>query len=160
MISERAIGISILAVLLGIIALASVAMRRQPLVEQIATDDLPNCSTCVDGMEPSPEQCLASGGAVQYRRTNECSAEPSVYDACGFGVPCFTSRDGVVCRDVKDPYCHCEADDQCPESYYCQFDSRLKDGTTFEPILSTGQCWRDSQNSKEPVGVLNAAPVL
>jgi hypothetical protein len=147
------------AALVVVIVLASLALRQPPAeIEQVATADLPDCTTCVDPQEPTIEACLASGGTVKYRRFTECFDQPDVHDACGFGVPCFTNADGYYCRESKDPYCHCESDDQCPDGHYCQFDTRSKDGKTFEPILSTGQCWKETVESGEPVKSLRTAP--
>lgn len=156
---ERTVGIAIASVLLAVIAAASFAIQRAPKVGQVSVEDLPTCSTCVDE-DPSEESCGEAGGVIQYRQSNECVSEPDVHDVCGFGVPCFTGGDGFYCRDVKDPYCHCEADDQCPDDYYCQFDQRSRDGKTFEPILSTGQCQRTARDSTEPVKGLRTAPAL
>lgn len=157
--TERTIGLLIALVLLGVVALAAFAIQSGPALEQIAVEDLPDCATCVDA-DPSPEQCLEAGGSVQYRRSYECVSEPNVHDVCGLGVPCFTSGDGFYCRDVRDSYCHCEADDQCPDEYYCQFDERSRDGKTFEPILSTGQCQRIASDSNEPFREIRTAPAL
>lgn len=152
------IGILLLVVVIG---LAVVAMQRAPEVaDQIATEDLPTCTTCVDSFEPDRDACVASGGTIKYSRFTECFQEPDVYDACGFGVPCFTSGEGTYCREVKDPFCHCESDDQCPENYYCQFSERLSDGKTFEPILETGTCQRVLPESNEPIKELRTYPSL
>lgn len=158
MSSERTIGLSIAGVLLAVIALASVAVQRGPELEQVVLEDLPTCSTCFDA-DPSEEACVEAGGTVRYRRSNECFNEPDVHDVCGLGVPCFTDGDGFYCRDVKDPYCHCETDDQCPDAYYCQFDQRYRGGQS-EPILSTGQCQRIAPDSNEPSREVKTAPAL
>lgn len=146
------------AVLAGVIVAAVFAMRHAPTLVSGLVEDLPDCATCVDN-EPSPAECLAAGGTVRYRRTNECFTEPGVHDVCGLGVPCFTSGDNGYCRDVRDPYCHCEADDQCPEGYDCQFSERSADGKTFEPVLESGQCWPVARNSTEPEQALRATPL-
>lgn len=152
--------IGFVAALVLVVGLASVAMQKESAaVGTVAVEDLPLCSTCVDGLEPSVEQCVEAGGTVQYRRSNECFSEPDVHDVCGFGVPCFSSGSGFYCRDVKDPYCHCEADSQCPENHYCQFNERSRDGKTFELILETGECMRIARDSMEPVKVLRSTQI-
>ncbi len=161
MMSERRILIAFVCALGAVILLAVVAMQRPvDIPEQVATADLPTCTTCVDGFEPEMDACVASGGTIRYTRFTECFNEPDVYDACGFGIPCFTSGDGSYCREAKDPFCHCEADTQCPENYYCQFDERSPDGKTFEPILESGQCWRIIPDSTEPIKELRTYPSL
>ncbi len=159
MMSERSVLIAFMSTLCAVIFTAVIAMQRPVgIPEQVATEGLPNCTTCVD--DPSMDQCLESGGEVKYRRYTECFSEPNVHDACGFGVPCFTSGDGSYCRESKAPYCHCEADDQCPENYYCQFDERSPDGKTFVPIVESGQCWRIVPDSTEPIKELRTYPSL
>lgn len=154
---ERTIGIIMAVALAVVVGLAALAMRRVPTVVQLATEDLPECATCSDAGAPTSQQCADAGGTVAYRRTSECLTEPSVEDVCGFGVPCFAPNDnGFYCRDAKEPYCHCEADDQCPDGFFCQFDSRSSDGVTFEPVLSSGQCWREVPDSKEPLRPLSS----
>lgn len=154
MISERTLLIVSATLLVVVIGAASFALQRPPATsEQVGVEDLPTCTQCVDPNEPSPELCVEAGGTVGFRAYAECVYEPNVHDVCGLGVPCFDSGNGTVCRDVKDPYCHCEADDQCPDGFYCQFDERSTDGKTLEPILSTGQCWKTTGDtgSKEPM---------
>lgn len=154
MISERALLIVSAATLALVIGAASFAIQHPSAVPApLNVEDLPTCTTCADPNEPAPESCVASGGEVRFRSYSECVSEPNVHDVCETGVPCFDGGGGTYCHDVKDPYCHCEADAECPNGFYCQFDQRSSDGKTFEPVLSSGECARimDDANSKEPM---------
>ncbi|NBS41278.1 hypothetical protein EBS80_01300 [bacterium] len=162
MISERALLVVSATALVLVIGAASFAIRHPSAVpEQLNVEDLPTCTTCGDPNEPAPESCVAAGGTVQFRSFSECVSEPNVHDVCGMGVPCFDQGNGTYCHDVKDPYCHCEADAQCPEGFYCQFDERSSDGKTFVPVLGSGECQKitGDTNSKEPMRSL-LAPTL
>ncbi len=138
-----------------VVVAASLAIRRpSPVQESLAIEDLSTCTQCADPDEPSPASCVEAGGTVRFRQFRECVRQPNVRDVCDTGVPCFGERNDLVCRDTKDPYCHCETNDQCPEGFSCQFDDRLSsDGRTLEPILDTGQCWKTNgdTSSRQPV---------
>ena len=160
--SERNLLIVFLVALALVVGLSSFALRR-PVTRTAAVnvEDLPTCSQCLAGTaKPSSAQCQDAGGTVRYRRSSECYSEPNVHDVCGFGVPCFTNGHGSTCLDVKEPYCQCEADAQCPDTFYCQFDQRSVDGKTFEPILETGECMRVPVDSTEPVQALKSVSAL
>lgn len=150
----RPLAAFVVALLLVVVA-ASLAVRHPAAVrESLAVEDLPTCTQCADSSEPSPKSCMDAGGTVRFRPFRECVRQPSVRDVCDTGVPCFGERNDLACHDTKDPYCHCEASDQCPDGFSCQFDDRLSsDGKTLEPILGTGQCWKTDgdTSSKEPV---------
>lgn len=117
--SERNLGITGAAVLAVVVIAAVLALRVAPRPTAIVPlEDLPVMPSAYD-TDPSPADCEASGGEVRYVRNNQCFSEPDVHDVCGFGVPCFDRGDGYRCVDVKDPYCACADNTQCPDGWTC-----------------------------------------
>jgi hypothetical protein len=152
----RVMAVTFWSALVAVVAASALAMRRVPAAERTPVEDLPEWATCGND-DPTPGECEAAGGTVRYRQTAECFNEPSVYDVCEFGVmPCFVSGDGHYCRDAKDTYCGCEAADQCPDGYECQFDLRSGDGQALEPIAGTGQCRHPFVDSTGPARELRS----
>lgn len=116
--NERNILLTAVVILAIVVISAVAAMRTQPTVESNRIEDLP-VSTQIQP-DPTPSACTGAGGTVTYFRSSECAAQtPSVYDVCGFGVPCFTDGQASACHDVKVAACACATDAECPTDYYC-----------------------------------------
>jgi hypothetical protein len=117
--SEKKLFIAGSAALAIVVALALFAAKQATAPSDMTKlEDLP-LSTYSQTFDPDPSDCEAAGGEVRYERSSQCFSEPDVHDVCGFGVPCFDGGQGYRCIDVKDPYCACTSDDQCPDGYGC-----------------------------------------
>ncbi len=132
--SERKLLLTATVIVAIIVASAVVAMQSQPTVESSRIEDLPVSTQLLP--DPTTQACEEAGGTVTYFRSTECAGPaPSVWDVCGFGVPCFTDGQTSACHDVKVAACACDSDAQCPDSYYCGvYDNRCyKKYPGYEP---------------------------
>lgn len=117
-LKESTIAILGTLVLGTVVVVAGIAAHKTTPLSEVSVEELP-VTSYVDPSEPTAEDCLASGGEIRYDRTSECFSEPNVRDVCGFGVPCFDGGSGYRCIDVKNPYCACETNEDCPEEFVC-----------------------------------------
>lgn len=118
--SERNLLVLFLSALVLVIGFASLAINRPAAHEDpVRVEDLPIARDQA-AYGPSFEACEAVGGTPGWERVSQCIQDPSVRDACGFGVPCFfTDGAGMACNDAKASWCACESDAQCPKGYDC-----------------------------------------
>jgi len=118
--SERNLMIAFLTGLAVVVGVASFALREPPPSTRVV--NVEDLRIAKDHAVYGPEwsACAAAGGTPKWERVTECFQNSSVYDACGFGVPCFfADGGGMSCGDSKAAWCACESDAQCPAGYEC-----------------------------------------